>query len=141
MVEVKPNKQKKFDHCLFWWSIPLPSQSQFILHGKLIICFLVEKLSTEHPFSKTQILTHHPSSGNYFHTIIIKVLKSCYLSRGIQPRLEAISLTTPQSTGPLPLVTHANYLQDTPSDCFKHSEDKHWVMGQVVLITQMTPDK
>ena len=31
--------------------------------------------------------------------------------------------------------------QDTPSDCFKHSEDKHWVMGQVVMITQMTPDK
>ena len=44
MVEVKPNKQKKVSSLfvLAELSIPSSSPSQFILRGKLIICFLVE---------------------------------------------------------------------------------------------------
>ena len=45
MVEVKPNKQKKVSSLfvLAELSIPSSSPSQFILCGKLIICFLVER--------------------------------------------------------------------------------------------------
>ena len=43
-------------------------------------------------------MSSSPSSwANYSHnTALTWILKSLYLSRGIQPRLEVISLTTPQ---------------------------------------------
>ena len=69
MVEVKPNKQKKVSSLfvLAELSIPSSSPSQFILRGKLIICFLVERqieIVDKKPilwkYKYYKIVTHHP---------------------------------------------------------------------------------
>ena len=62
------------------------------------------------------------SFPHLYNINVCVLLKSLYLSQGIQPRLEVISLTTPQT--PSHSLTCANYCHDTPSDCFKHLQDK-----------------
>ena len=62
MVEVKPNKQKKVWSLfvLAELSIPSSSPSQFILRGKLIICFLVERqieIVDKNPFCENTNIT------------------------------------------------------------------------------------
>ena len=105
MVEVKPNKQKKSFIIVCFGGAQYPLFLSKSIHSPREVDHLLfgweanRNCGQKTHFVKIQILQNCDSSSPSYYshsTALTWILKSLYLSRGIQPRLEVISLTTPQ---------------------------------------------